>query len=217
MNITDFDKDRALILHHIRRKEEKISMAEKRDNLTEKGRIEIRQEIEFIKTVKRISESHKKEIDIGFGRLPPQDVSLEIVILGAIILESFSINSVVDFLLPSHFYSEKHKIIYGLILNLYNEKLAIDMHTVVAGLKKSGHLELCGGHYYIAELTSKVSRASNLVYHSRLIIEHAIKRELIMMAGDVLHKAYSDTTDCFNILEETGEQLKDIEKINTKK
>ena len=48
---------------------------------------------------------------------------------------------------------------------------------------KLAKIELVGGAYYIAELTSKVSSAANIEYHARVIMEMAIKRELIQVAS----------------------------------
>ena len=50
------------------------------------------------------------------------------------------------------------------------------MRTVVNQLRKTAKIELVGGAYYIAELTSKVSSAANIEYHARVIMEMAIKR-----------------------------------------
>src|SRR6185369_10698992 len=77
-------------------------------------------------------------------------------------------------------------------------------------LRKLGKLEIIGGAYYIAELTAKVSSASNIEYHARIINEMAIKRTLIEVASQIHHDAYEDTTDVFELLDKTEQAVFEI-------
>jgi len=74
-----------------------------------------------------------------------------------------------------------------------------------------------GGAYAIAELTSKVSSAANIEYHSRIIIEMAIKRNLIEIASQVHHDAYEDTHDVFELLDKTEQSIYQIADANLRK
>jgi replicative DNA helicase len=151
-----------------------------------------------------------RDISESLGKLPPQAVDLEEVVLGALMLEKNALNSVVEFLKPEHFYVEKHKEIYTAILELFKESEPVDMRTVVNQLRKLGKLEIIGGAYYIAELTAKVSSASNIEYHARIINEMAIKRTLIEVASQIHHDAYEDTTDVFELLDKTEQAVFEI-------
>jgi len=91
------------------------------------------------------------------------------------------------------------------------------MRTVVAQLRKNGKLEVVGGAYAIAELTSKVSSAANIEYHARIIIEMAIKRNLIEIASQVHHDAYEDTHDVFELLDKTEQSIYKIADSNLRK
>jgi len=146
----------------------------------------------------------------SLGKLPPQALDLEESIIGALMLEKAAIMQVAGYLKPDHFYSEAHREIFTVILQLFSEGDPIDMRTVVARLRKSGKLELVGGAFAVAELTSKVSSAANIEYHARLVMEFAIKRELIMMASEVHAKAYDDTTDCFQVKDFALNRLEEI-------
>ena len=93
-------------------------------------------------------------------------------------LEKNALTAVVEFLRPEHFYSDAHSLIYGAIIDLFKASDPVDMRTVVSQLRKNGKLDLVGGAYAIAELTSKVSSAANIEYHSRIIIEMGAQRGL---------------------------------------
>src|SRR5258707_2560915 len=158
-----------------------------------------------------------RDIAETLGKLPPQPPDLEEAVLGALMLEKNALTAVVEFLRPEHFYSDQHKEIYTAIIDLFKSSEPVDMRTVVAQLRKNGKLEVAGGAFYIAELTSKVSSAANIEYHARIIIEMAIKRDLIQIASQVHHEAYEDTTDVFELLDKTEQSIFQISDSNLRK
>ncbi len=158
-----------------------------------------------------------RDVTESLGKLPPQALDLEEVVLGALMLEKNALNAVVEFLKPEHFYLETHKEIYTAIVDLFKATEPVDMRTVVNQLRKSGKLELVGGAYYVAELTSKVSSAANIEYHARVIMEMAIKRELIQVASQIQSDAYEDTTDVFELLDKTEQSIFQISDSNLRK
>ncbi|MBS1952241.1 MAG: Replicative DNA helicase (DnaB) [Cytophagales bacterium] len=158
-----------------------------------------------------------RDISESLGKLPPQAPDLEEAILGALMLEKNALTAVIEFLRPEHFYSDQHKEIYAAIIDLFKASEPVDMRTVVTQLRKNGKLELVGGAYYVAELTSKISSTANIEYHARIIIELAIKRELIQIASQVHHDAYEDTTDVFDLLDKTESSIFKISDSNLRK
>jgi replicative DNA helicase len=168
----------------------------------------------------RFGKSNKlvpRDITEGLGKLPPQVLDLEEAVLGALMLEKNALNAVVEFLKPEHFYDDRHKEIYTAIIDLFKASEPVDMRTVVNQLRKTGKIELTGGAYYIAELTSKVSSTANIEYHARVIMEMAIKRTLIEVASQIQHNAYEDTTDVFELLDKTEQSIFEISDSNLRK
>lgn len=141
-----------------------------------------------------------RDISESLGKLPPQALDLEEAVLGAVLLERSAQVTALELLKPEHFYAETHVEIFNAIVLLATEGHPIDMRTVVNKLQKLGKIELVGGPYYIAELTSKVSSGANVGYHAHMIIEKSILRELIQFASQIHNLAYEDTTDVFELL-----------------
>lgn len=163
--------------------------------------------------------SNRLTVDMneGLGKLPPQALDLEDAVLGALMLEKDALTTVIDILKPDSFYSDAHKEIYRAIVQLFNNSEPVDMRTVANQLRKNGKLEMAGGSYYIAELTSKVSSAANVEYHARIVTEMSIKRELIRVASEIQHDAYEDTSDVFQLLDKTEQALFEISESNIRK
>ena len=70
------------------------------------------------------------------GKVPPQNIGVEQSLLGCMLMDKDSIINVSAWLLPNHFYDDRHVIIYSAILDLFNNGLPVDLVTVVDKLKK---------------------------------------------------------------------------------
>ena len=154
---------------------------------------------------------------IELGKLPPQALDLEESVLGALMLEKEALTNIIDILKPENFYKDAHKEIYQSIIDLFNDSQPIDLLTVTNQLKKNGTLDIVGGSYYVTKLTTRVNSASNIEFHSRIILEQSIKRELINISSKVQKDAYEDTIDVFDLLDQTEQSLFDVSESHIRK
>ena len=136
-----------------------------------------------------------------YGKLPPQVKELEEAVLGAIMIESEAINTATAILKSENFfYVDAHQRIFKAIKSLYKANNPIDLLTVTTQLTKNGDLDACGGPFYIAQLTNKVGSAASIEYHSQLIAEKYLARQIIQTASEAIKDAYEDQTDVFDLL-----------------
>ena len=166
---------------------------------------------------KNVSRNLTINKNLSLGKLPPQALDLEESVLGALMLEKDALTNVIDILKPENFYKDANREIYQAIIDLFNNSEPVDLLTVTAQLKKNGKLDLVGGSYYVTQLTTRVNSASNIEYHSRIILEQSIKRQLIEVSGEVQKEAYEDTTDVFDLLDNTEQSLFDISESHIRK
>lgn len=159
----------------------------------------------------------KKDSNTFGGKLPPQAVDLEEAVLGALMLEKSPVNDVIDVLKPESFYKEAHQRIYEAIYELFGASEAIDILTVTQKLRSKGELELAGGPYYISQLTNRVASAAHAESHARIIAQKYILRELIGISSKVIQKAYDETTDVFELLDEAESGLFSVAEGNIRK
>lgn len=151
---------------------------------------------------------------IDYGKLPPQAVDLEEAVLGALMLEKDAFTAVSDLLKEEVFYKPNHQKVYQAINELNKEGEPIDILTVTNKLKALGNLDLIGGPYFIAQLTSRVGSAANIEYHCRILIEKFIKRELIRISSEVTNKSFEDSSDVFDVLDFAEQNLFDVSQGN---
>ncbi|MEI7499112.1 MAG: replicative DNA helicase [Bacteroidota bacterium] len=157
-------------------------------------------------TRKRARVSGLNEIVFEHGKIPPQALDLEEAVLGAMMLENDRLAEVIEVLKPEVFYKENHQIIFSAIQRLFGQNEPVDILTVTEELRKRGELDIAGGPYFITMLTNRIASAANIEFHSRIILQKFIQRELIRVSSEIIKDAYEDTTDVFDLLDkaETG-------------
>jgi replicative DNA helicase len=148
------------------------------------------------------------------GKLPPQAVDIEQIVLGAMMLEKNAVSKTIDILKPASFYDPKHQYIYAAIRELFASTNPIDLITVTTLLKKRGELEASGGASYLSQLTNRVASAAHIEFHARVISEKHIKRELIRMSSDIIRDSYDDTKDVFDVMGSAEGELFQIAENN---
>lgn len=166
----------------------------------------------------RYKKQQKNLEEIVFnGKLPPQALELEEAVLGAMMLEKNAPEKVLDILKEEIFYTDSHKLIFKSIADLFTKAQPIDILTVTENLRKQGNLELAGGAFYVTQLTNRVASAANLEFHTHILIQKYIQRQMIHIAGEIGKKAFEDTTDAFELLDESERKLFAIKNDTMKK
>ena len=152
-----------------------------------------------------------KKKELAIEKLPPNVSEIEGAVLGLIISESEYYYQVNSFLKEKHFYKEEHQYIYKAIEDLAKEQKPIDVMTITQQLHKNKHLEIVGGAFTVSSLTDKTSTPANVEYHARVIVEKYLKRELILISTKSIQRAYEDIDDCFEILDNSKQEIDNIE------
>ncbi|TLP71775.1 replicative DNA helicase [Maribacter sp. ACAM166] len=156
-------------------------------------------------------------INLERGKIPPQAVDLEEVVLGAMMIDKKGVDEVIDILHPDVFYKDAHRFIYEAIFILFEESQPVDLLTVSSQLKKTGKLEASGGDFYLIKLTQKVASSAHIEFHARIILQKYIQRSLIKISGEIIEEAYDESTDVFSLLDAAESKLYDVTQGNLKR
>ena len=152
-----------------------------------------------------------------YGRIQPQAPELEEAVLGALMIEKDAYSLVSEILRPESFYEHRHQLIYSAITDLAVNQKPVDILTVKEQLAKRGDLEEVGGPFYITQLSSKVASSAHIEYHARIIAQKALARELITFTSNVQSKAFDETLDVDDLMQEAEGRLFEISQQNMKK
>ena len=155
----------------------------------------------------------KTSIDMStmmYGKVPPQAKELEEAVLGAVMLEKSAFDTISEIIKPECFYVEANQLIYRAMQGLQQKSMPIDILTVVEELKFREQLDAVGGPYYVTKLTNSVVSTANIDAHARIVLQKFIQRELIRISGEIIGDAYEDSTDVFDLLDDSETKMFNI-------
>ncbi|MGJ8737198.1 replicative DNA helicase [Zobellia laminariae] len=156
-------------------------------------------------------------INLERGKIPPQSVDLEEVVLGAMMIDKKGVDEVIDILHPDVFYKDAHRHIYEAIFKLFESSEPVDLLTVSSQLKRDGRLDTIGGDFYLIKLTQKVASSAHIEFHARIILQKYIQRSLIKISNEIIEEAYDESTDVFDLLDSAESKLYDVTQGNLKR
>ena len=171
---------------------------------------EVRKTTRTPKTVKA------KPVD-EYGHLQPQAPELEEAVLGALMIEKDAYSLVSEILRPESFYEHRHQLIYQAITALALRQQPVDILTVAEQLRSTGDLDEVGGPFYITQLSGKVASSAHIEYHARIIAQKFLARELISFTSNIKTKAFDETQDVDDLMQEAEGKLFEISQQNMKK
>ena len=149
-------------------------------------------------------------------RVPPQNIEVEQSLLGCMLVDKDAIIAVSGWLMPEHFYDERHVQIYSNILDLFNEGLPVDLITLTDKLKKQRKLSSIGGRTYLADLATMVATSAHAEEYGQIIKESATRRGLISAARNITEMAYKEDVGIDEVIDTSEKQVFDVAQSGTR-
>ncbi len=123
-------------------------------------------------------------------KLPPHNIDAEISVLGSLMIDPLSIIKITDILSPYDFYHPSHRVIFEVIITLFEKGEPIDMLTVSSHLKKEKKMKESGGTDYLAELVSNVPSAAHVEQYAKIVKETSVRRAIIHASSEINEEAF---------------------------
>ena len=140
-------------------------------------------------------------------KTPPHDLDAEKSVLGAVLIDSSSINLVAEFLKSEHFYSREHQLIYMAMITLFEKQQPIDVVTIQDELKKTDSLKQIGGKNYLSDLINAVPTSAYIEQYGRIVKNHFVKRRLIQMSSRLVEKSFDTKGDVKKLLDDAETEI----------
>ena len=145
---------------------------------------------------------------LGNGKLPPQDVAVERLIISSILNEKYCQNAAFSLIKTSDiFFKEAHKFMFEELRNIFENDKPISTKYLFSELKKSGKLDLCGGVQYVTEIVNEGTAGFSIDKYIKIIQEHWIRRNIISFSSGNISSGYDETSDVFDMIETVQQQL----------
>ncbi len=143
-------------------------------------------------------EDSKKKLE---ARLPPQNLDAEISLLGSVLIDDNVLTRVSDKLRADDFYDNRHQLIFGAMIRLYEHHKPVDLLTLSNELKKKTELDEAGGTTYLTELTNQVPTAAHAEQYSEMVVQSAIRRRLISASAKITELSFDEDKTVGELLE----------------
>jgi replicative DNA helicase len=148
-----------------------------------------------------------KEFKTNNLRVPPQNIDSERALLGSIMLKPESVYDIMDVVNDESFYSEKHRIIFKAMMDLFGKSEPIDLLSLSSRLKEKKQLDQVGGSTYLTELVNSVPSAANIEHYAKLVQKKYILRNLIDVADHVSELGYDEGEDVETLLDSAEKKI----------
>lgn len=146
--------------------------------------------------------------------MQPQAVDIEKMVLGALMVDKDAFSIVSEILHPETFYEPRSQKIYKAIQTLSLNEDPVDIMTVVEELKREGTLDDIGGAGYILELSERVASSAHIEYHAKILAQKYLARQLISFASVIETKAFDETVDVDELMQEAEGSLFELSQKN---
>jgi len=140
-------------------------------------------------------------------RVPPRSIEAEEGVLGSVMLDNDVLHEVVPILKAGHFYRDAHAELYTVIRDMYLDTKPIDIITLEAELLSLGKLDKIGGLDALLRYQSCVPHAANAKYYAQIVVQLAVKRDLIAHANETLDSGYIPEVTADELLEEVQRRI----------
>lgn len=150
------------------------------------------------------------EGEMLFDRIPPQNLEAEQAVLGAILLDSDALVTVMERIISEDFYSTKHQNIFDAMVELAEANEPVDLVTLTVRLQDKQRLEQVGGVSYLTQLANAVPTAANVDYYAQIIEEKSLTRRLIRAATQIASTGYSGSEAVGDLLSDAEQRIMEI-------
>jgi len=148
-------------------------------------------------------------------RIPPQNLEAEMALLGSIMLRPEALYDIVDQISLDSFYSEKHRIIYESMMELFTKRSPIDLLSVSSRLKEKGWLDQIGGNTYLTEIVNVVPSSANIGHYANIVQKKYMMRRLIEASDHISQIGYNEMAELEEMLDGAEKKLFEVTNFNT--
>jgi len=140
----------------------------------------------------------------------PHSIDAELAVLGSMLSSKEAVSKTIQWLKPNHFYKDSNGKIFSAMLTLFENGDPIDTVSLIEVLRKNKDLDSVGGAYFITGLVESVPTVAHVERYSKIVLEKALLRRLILLSHDIAKEAYDDKKEVNDILDNVEKSIFNI-------
>lgn len=143
-------------------------------------------------------------------RIPPQSLEAEKALLGSIMIRPEVMHDVTDIVAERSYYSDRHKMIWSIMLELHTKGIAIDLLSVSSRMKERDMLEQAGGMSYLTEIVHSVPSSTNAKHYAEIVQKKHIMRDLINASEYVGNLGFDEAGELDELLDKAEKKIFEV-------
>jgi replicative DNA helicase len=147
-------------------------------------------------------------------RIPPQSIEAEMALLGSIMLRTEAMHEIVDVINSGSFYSERNRIIYETMLELFKRGEPIDLLSLSSRLKEKNSIDRVGGNSYLTELVHSVPSSANIKHYGDIVHKKRMMRDLIEASEFICQLGFEEAEELEYILDKAEKRIYDVTNVS---
>lgn len=140
-------------------------------------------------------------------RIPPQNLEAEQSLLGSLLIDKDAVIRIADIITSEDFYSDRHRRIFEVMLELYRRHEPIDLLSLGNRLEEKKLLETIGGRTYLVTLANAVATAAQIPHYAAIVQKKATLRRLLTAAGEITRLGFDETEEVEHVLDRAEQRL----------
>ena len=137
---------------------------------------------------------------IQIDKYLPHNFLAEKTILSCLLTNSEAIELTLESLPVDAFYFKNHQEIYRAIILMYEDKLSIDIISLISYIQEQGLLKKVGGIKVLLDLVNQVPNLVYLEEYIRLVKDKFLRRSLIKLGCQLVNESYITNNSVEDIL-----------------
>jgi len=147
--------------------------------------------------------SYAPDYEVESLKVPPQSIQAEQSVLGGLMLDNQTWDSVADKVIAEDFYRKDHRLIFTTIEQLAEKQDPFDVITLSESLDGIGELQNVGGLAYLGTLAKDTPSAANIVAYANIVRDRSVLRQLIHIGTEISDSAFNtEGRDTSELLEQ---------------
>ncbi len=131
------------------------------------------------------------DFDVAALKVPPNSIQAEQSVLGGLMLDNQTWDTIADQLIGDDFYRKDHRLIFKSISILAERQDPFDVITLSEVLEATNQLTEVGGLAYLGMLVKDTPSAANIAAYAAIVRDRSILRQLIHVGTDISDSAFS--------------------------
>ncbi len=155
-------------------------------------------------------ENYSMDRDYSLDKLkvPPNSMQAEQAVLGSLMMDNQTWDSVADKIVEVDFYRRNHQLIFRVIEQLAEKQMPFDIITLSDALRSMGELDSIGGLPYLIMLVEDTPTAANIVAYATIVKDRSVLRQLIHVGTEISNSAFNpEGRETADLLENAERQV----------